>query len=103
MPNEELIRRVLGAFYTPAPAYLRVPLPQDLVEWHCYATDGGHSILIVLPGDYQQGADLTGLLCPAPVKSVLRAGWERRGEYVVCNLPYDSERGLAFDPEDEEF
>src|SRR5262245_22183181 len=99
---EPTIRRVLGAFYRPAPPY-PTPLPPELAAWHCYTSDGGHAVLVVFPGDYQDGADLTDKLCPAPVKAVRRAGWQVRGGYVVCDLPYSPVLGLLTDPEDEEF
>lgn len=100
--NSATIRKVLGEFYRPAPPY-HSPLPAELSAWHCYASDGGHSILVVLPSDYRNAGDLTGALCPAPVRAVLHAGYQVRRGYVVCDLAYSSALGLMTDPADDEY
>jgi hypothetical protein len=97
--REFAIRRVLGDFLVPGRRY-HFPLPPELAEWYCYTRDGGHSILVVLAADFAEG-DLTGKLVPAPVKAVLR-GYKRRGDYIVCDLPYSEQLGLLVDSVDEE-
>jgi hypothetical protein len=102
MDRSSTIRKVLGEFYgaqRPYPA----ALPPELAEWHCYATDSGHNLLVVFPADYQEQGDLTGQLCPAPVKAVLRAGYQIRRGYIVCAIPYSPAVGLLTDPADDGF
>ena len=77
-------------------------LPPELGSWYCYPTDAGHSIVCVLKEHYRPDTDLTGYLIPVPVKSVKR-GYTVQGEYVVVDLPYDSNVGLQTPPEDDEF
>ncbi|MFJ8966710.1 hypothetical protein ACIRG5_45675 [Lentzea sp. NPDC102401] len=49
-------------------------------------------------------ADISQHTVPAPVKSVLRAGWTVREDgYVVTALPYDPQLGLVTEPGDDEF
>jgi hypothetical protein len=50
------------------------------------------------------GADVAQHTVPAPVKSVLRAGWTVRDDgYLVTDLHYDPQAGLDTDPDDGEF
>lgn len=101
MDNSEKIRLVLGEFYGGERPY-HSPLPPDLAAWHCYATDAGHSILILFSADYRGRGDLTESLCPAPVKAVLRVGYQILRGYVVCDLPYSPDVGLQTDPAEDE-
>lgn len=79
-------------------------LPADLAPWYCYTQDGGHSILCLLEGSFEEGEDLTEALIPAPVKTVLR-GYRLQGGYVVATtgFQYSEEVGLITDPKDDEF
>ncbi len=80
------------------------PLPEDLEPWYCYLLDGGHSIAIITEQHYEPGIDPTRYLVPAPVKSVLRAGYEVSPEgLVVSDIPYSSEVGLLSGEDDDEF
>jgi len=99
--NRDTIRKVLGEFDGGDRAY-HESLPPELAAWHCYTTDGGHCVLVIFPGDFGEG-DLTKFLCPVPVKAVLRAGFEIRSGWVVCDLPYSPKLGLLTDPGDDEF
>lgn len=101
MDRRSLIREVLGEFYGGERTY-PTPLPPELAEWHCYAADSGHNVLVILAANYRDEGDLTDNLCPAPVKAVLRAGYEVRRGYVVCSLPYSKQCGLLTDPADDE-
>lgn len=106
-----IIEQVMGPFIRRGMAYPK-PLPPELQQWYCYAVDGGHSILAILPMHLAvwQGAggdeeEIRQYLCPIPVKSVLRGWWTECG-YVVASSPvlrYDPELGLVYPPEDEEF
>lgn len=78
------------------------PLPPDLARWHLYLVDGGHCIAVALTAWYTPGGDWESFLCPAPVKSVLRAGYRVDDGYIVADLPYDEARGLVTSPEDDE-
>lgn len=104
MPDPQTaIARALGGLLVPGRRYPR-PLPPELERWYCYTADGGHSIAVVLAQHYREdAADLTDQLVPAPVRSVLRAGYTIRRGYVVCDLPYDPDLGLTTPPEDDEY
>jgi hypothetical protein len=78
------------------------PLPAELVDWHCYTSDGGHSILVLIDGEFDEEKPVWQELCPAPVKSVLR-DYRAVGEFIAAKLKYDSEIGLISDSQDEEF
>ena len=102
MGNRETIQKVLGEFDGGQRSY-HSELPPQLEAWHCYTTDGGHSVLVIFPSDFREAGDLTNNLCPAPVKAVLRARFEARRGYIVCDLPYSKEYGLITEPGDDEF
>ncbi|WP_431959395.1 hypothetical protein [Actinacidiphila sp. bgisy160] len=78
-------------------------LPADIAPWHCYLLDGGHSLLVALGSLYAAGVDPGAFMVPAPVKTVLRAGYTFRDGYPVADLPYDPTLGLVTDPGDDEF
>lgn len=78
-------------------------LPEDLRRWYVYIATGGHSIAVVLAGDYAPDKSLGEDLVPAPVKSVLAAGWQEKDGWIVCNLPYSPDTGLCTDPADDEY
>ena len=105
------IRRILEG-YTGAHRPYHTPLPPLLEEWHCYTTDGGHSIVVLLSAYLDQAwraesaNELSNLLVPAPVKSVLRSYFDQTllgVTYVVTNLPYDQTYGLVTPPDDDEY
>lgn len=79
------------------------PLPFELEESYCYTIDGGHSIIVVLENEHQEGEPVEGFLVPAPVKTVLRHGWHVRDSYVWSNIPYSKEVGLLTDESDSEY
>ncbi len=78
------------------------PLPAELADWHCYTSDGGHSILVLIEGEFDEEKPVWQELCPAPVKAVLR-DYRAVGEFIAAKLKYDSEIGLISDWQDEEF
>ena len=79
------------------------PLPGELAPWYAYTADGGHSIAVALAGFYTRGGDPAEFLVPAPVRSVIRAGWTAQDGWIICDLPYDAETGLITDPADGEY
>lgn len=102
----QVIASTHGAYVVAGRTYPR-PLPPELAPWHCYTADGGHSLVVLLAahaGDYDKpGADIGQHTVPAPVKSVLRAGWTVRADgFLVTDLPYDERIGLVTDPDDDE-
>jgi hypothetical protein len=101
MPNELIIRKVLGPWYVSGKQY-HSPLPPDLDEWYCYPSDSGHSILCVLQGIYKGGEDPTDYMVPVPVKAVLRRYILHKG-FVFVDLPYDPELGLITEEGDDEY
>jgi hypothetical protein len=78
-------------------------LPDVLAEWHVYVEGGGHSIAVVLANLYPGAGDPGAFVAPAPVKSVVRAGWTVENGWIFCMLPYDQDTGLDTPPEDDEF
>lgn len=97
----EIIREQLGRYLVEGVRY-HSELPAELAAWYVYTSDGGHSIVAVLAATMSGAADLTRLLVPVPVRSVLR-GYELRDGYVVVDLPYDPALGLLTPAEDDEY
>ncbi|MBT2394347.1 hypothetical protein J7E87_34345 [Streptomyces sp. ISL-1] len=56
----------------------------------------------IVPTGSNEGV-LTGMLVSAPVKTVLRAGWQVKHSYIHTPLRYDEALGLLTDPGDDEF
>jgi hypothetical protein len=100
--RKPIIEQLLGSSLVEGHTYPQ-PLPEELQAWYCYTIDGGHSILCALKSAYAPGADPVSFLVPAPVKSVLRAGYSLQDGYVVVDLSYDSEVGLRTPAEDDEY
>jgi len=78
-------------------------LPDELQARYCYPIDCGHSIVVALKQFYPPGSDTGQVLVPAPVKAVLRVGYEQRDGYILVDLHYDNEIGLITQPGDEEY
>ncbi|MFF7216830.1 hypothetical protein ACFZAU_41020 [Streptomyces sp. NPDC008238] len=87
------------------------PLPQQVADWHVYRRDLGHSVAVMVPpfGEPEMvptsGLDVpvTGNIVFAPVKSVLRAGWQIKNGFLHSRLRYEPKVGLLTDPDDDEF
>ena len=79
------------------------PLPDNLIPFYCYTRDGGHSLLVVLENEYQAGKDPERFIIPAPVKTVLRAGYQCKDGLLWTTLPYEPESGLVVEEGDLEF
>ncbi|MFF0013050.1 hypothetical protein [Streptomyces sp. NPDC005374] len=87
------------------------PLPAALEPWHVYVPDLGHRLIVEIPFlEPRQTAVPTlgagsrvGNLAFAPVRAVLRQGWQFHNGYVRSPLLYDPELGLLTDPDDDEF
>lgn len=92
----------LERFVLPGRKY-HTPLPAELVPFYCYTRDGGHSIIVILADEVKAGESPTRFAVPAPVKMVLRAGWEMRDGWPWCTLPYGPETGLVNAEQDAEF
>ena len=103
MDRTEIIRKAgLGAWVLPGRTY-PLPLPRELEPYYCYTRDGGHSILVVIETEYQEGEDPVRFIIPAPVRTVLRAGFRIRDGLAWAGIPYDSENGIAVDEQDVEY
>ncbi len=102
MTDTPIIRAGLARFCLPGRTYPR-PLPDDLRPFYCYPADSGHSIIVVLANVIPAGADPWQYAVPAPVRSVLRAGWTVRGGLPWCTLPYDQDLGLLTPDEETEY
>ncbi|MCZ4508179.1 hypothetical protein O3Q52_08175 [Streptomyces sp. ActVer] len=91
----------------PYPGYL----PARLAPWHVYVPGLGHRLIVEIPSlEPGQTAVPTlgagrrvGNLAFAPVRAVLRQGWQFHNGYVQSPLHYDPELGLLTDPDDDEF
>ncbi len=81
-----------------------VPLPKELSPWYCYTIDGGHSILSLIEGQFDENnpASWENDLCPCPVKAVMR-NYRIINGFPVAPLRYDSEVGLRTEAGDDEF
>jgi hypothetical protein len=58
---------------------------------------------VVLENEYRPGTRVEDWLVPAPVRAVLRAGYQVRDGLVWCQLPYSSEVGVLTESEDDEY
>ncbi|MCU4750230.1 hypothetical protein [Streptomyces sp. G-5] len=90
-----VIREALGPCLKAGVSY-HSKLPADLAPWYCYTVDGGHAILVRVPAAGRQ-------FVPAPVKTVLRAGWTLQDGCLVADLPYDDAIGLEVPDGDDEY
>jgi len=79
------------------------PLPDDLTPFYCYTRDGGHSILVVLENEYRRADSPVRFIIPAPVKTVLKAGYLVHDGLVWTVLPNDLNSGLQVEDEDGEY
>lgn len=81
-------------------------LPDEIKDWYCYTIDGGHSILVIAKDDvevaFSEKMPPYMFSVPAPVKLVLRLGYENHKGYVITDAKY-SNFGLEFEDDDEEF
>lgn len=101
--NAQLIRAAgLDGWVLPGRTYPR-PLPEGLRDFYCYTRDGGHSLLVVLGNEYRHGEPPERFVVPAPVKMVLRHGFQQRDGYLWSDLPYAKDIGLQVRDEDIEF
>jgi hypothetical protein len=103
---QAVIAQSLGGYLVPGKQYPS-PLPEDVAPWYCYTVDGGHCIAVALDigdlGEKPTRKQLLNSLCPAPVKSVLRAGYRAYDGFLICKLPYDPDLGLDTPEEDDEW
>ncbi len=76
------------------------PLPAELADWYCYTSDGGHSILVLIEGEFDEEKPVWQELCPAPVKAVLR-DYRAVGEFIAAKLKYET--GLIKTPKYMDF
>ena len=92
----------LEGFVLPGRNY-HSPLPAELLPFYCYTKNGGHSVIVILENEVRPGQDPVRFAVPAPVKSVLRAGWHMHDGWPWCTLPYNPEIGLKDAEQDAEF
>ena len=103
MDKKEVIREFFaGTNFQVSGEKYHSPLPPELADWYCYTTDGGHSILVLIEGEFDEHAPGWKQLCPAPVKSVMRS-YRKIGDFIAAPLEYSSEVGLLTYAEDDEF
>lgn len=75
-------------------------IPEDLEPYHYYIADAGHCIQCVprvFLADAQRKNDMDGYETPVPAKYVLEKGYERYGDYLIADVPYDPELGVVVD------
>ena len=103
MDRNDIIRQAgLEQWILPGRTYPQ-PLPDDLLPYYCYTRDGGHSILVVLENEYRPGDSPIRFVIPAPVKTVLKAGYHLKDGFIWATLPYNNDDGLQAGEEDVEF
>ena len=104
MNHQLIIESILGNYLVSGANY-HSPLPDELTVWYCYTKDGGHNILCCLKQFYEQDNQTIDeeQMLPVPVKTVLKDYEIHKDGYVLVDLEYDSEIGLVFPSEDEEF
>ena len=101
--NMELIRKAGLEIYVVRGKKYHSPLPFELEEAYCCTLDGGHSVIVVIDSEYQEGEPLENFLVPAPVKTIIRHGYRIKDGYVWSNIPYSKETGLETEAGDDEF
>ena len=82
------------------------PLPELLVEYHVYVVDSGHCICAIpkpLFGAALSSGEPWMYEVPIPARYVLHTGWERHGEYLVVDVPYDDIFGVEVDERQHEY
>jgi hypothetical protein len=99
MTCSELIEKAGLAHMAVSGKKYHSPLPKELEQFYCYMQDGGHCILVLLPGCKNRPVE--DYIIPAPVKAVLRRGYTVQDGYVVCDLPYSESLGLTCAKDDE--
>lgn len=98
-----VITAIFGDTVSRTPHTYPRPLPAELAPWYAYFDDAGHSIIIAVESMYDPKLDPAEYLCPASVKSVLRAGWTRCDGLIVCDLPYSTDLGLMCPVDEYEY
>ncbi len=104
--SQDIIRATLGPYLVDGKKY-PVELPKEIAPWYCYLADSGHNVLALLvssmsPGLQPDSPEILKLLCPVPVKTVLRS-YERFGPYVLVDVPYSERFGLMPPDGDDEY
>ena len=101
--RDDIIRQAdLGPWVLTGRSYPH-PLPDDAAPFYCYTRDGGHSLLVVLENEYRAGEKPERFVIPAPVKTVLRAGYRVKDDLLWSTLPYERDSGLVVEEGDLEF
>lgn len=77
-------------------------LPEELKSFYYYEEQNGHKLIFIQPGNFSKD-DRDKHLMSAPVKTVLRTGYEVKGEYLVCPIPFDNVNGVHAPREEFEF
>ena len=103
MKNEERIRKAGLERYVVRGKMYHTPLPFELEDAYCYVIDSGHCIIVVLENEYQEGKSIENFLAPAPIKTIIRHGYEVKDGCVWSRVPYSKTLGLICEPEDDEF
>jgi len=102
-PTEIVEKFFNGATHMHLGKHYHSALPEDLCLWYCYTLDGGHSILALIEGHFDENnPELWNEMCPCPVKSVLRNYRILKG-FPVVPLQYDDTFGLVTEPKDDEY
>lgn len=79
-------------------------LPDELIPYHAYLIDSGHSILCVLESMWAEAkSDPDMYEVAVPVKYVIEKGYRIEEGYVIVDAPYDKMVGLDIKGNYEEF
>jgi hypothetical protein len=74
------------------------PIPDELIPYHAYIRDCGHSIMCVLECHLSEtNGNYDDYELPVPVKYVLEKGYRIQNGYVIVDAEYNEEYGLMVD------
>jgi hypothetical protein len=104
--TRNIIEKALGNYLVPGTQYPEPSkLTDELNNWYCFTSDGGHSILCLLECHLEEAFketedEIYKHLVPVPVKTVLKNYRVELG-LIVVDLPYSFEMGLEIEDEDD--
>lgn len=91
-------RSLKGIEHMVIPKLYAKPIPDELIPYHVYLKDCGHSILCVLECHLPNAkGNYDNYELPVPVKYVLEKGYRMQDGYIIVDAEYDNFLGLMVD------